>query len=454
MLGFRNNAGKVDGGYADRLRKARRNAADALRAAELARDRANARLTAVRKARGKDAERKGLDAGLAQYNIIRELGAGTFGTARLAQRTRGDGRSEMVVIKEVDAMTGNARLEARNEVRVLRKLKHPFIVRYLGSHTTTGKLHIVMEYASGGDLHQRIEAQLKRRKYFSEKQAMTWICQILLALDHMHSKAKILHRDLKSKNVFVDKNGAVKLGDFGLSKVLAHTLERRRTRTGTPLYMSPELIKGEPYDGSADMWALGCLIYQILALRMPFRGANMVQLSANILKGSFPSIPDHYSPKLAQIVADLLQSDPSSRPTCRDLLRRPYVQRWLYRVVLDKPSPSSKTQTKTKTAAPAAAPTPAPAAYVADSNESDESDDDDLGGTVVRVVSAVTPEAPDVPDVATRGAQVTATRVPRASPGRRIAPASPALTPRYRYRPTLILPHLQPPPPPYDGRRY
>ena len=122
-------------------------------------------------------------------------------------------------------------------------MAHPNITGYYGSFIEDGVLNVVMEYADNGSLFQLIQ---KSRQPFSEEQLLSFFAQLLLALEHLHSK-KILHRDLKTKNVFVTKKGQIKLGDFGLSKVLGSQTSFAHSAVGTPYYLSPELCEGNPY---------------------------------------------------------------------------------------------------------------------------------------------------------------------------------------------------------------
>merc|ERR1719405_117021 len=139
-------------------------------------------------------------------------------------------------------MGAKERKDAANEVKVLSSLKHPYIVAYKDSFIEDGFLNIVMEYADGGDLFTRIQKAKKSMTKFPEQQILRWFTQALLALKFIHDK-HILHRDLKSQNFFLMSNGKLKIGDFGIAKVLDNTAACAQTTIGTPYYLSPEICQ-------------------------------------------------------------------------------------------------------------------------------------------------------------------------------------------------------------------
>ena len=128
-----------------------------------------------------------------------------------------------------------------------------------------GELIIIMEYCEEGDLDFHIKQQKKLKKPFPEKVICNWFIQMAMAINYIHKK-KILHRDIKCQNIFLTSNGTLKLGDFGISKVLQNTLERAATVVGTPYYMSPEMYENRPYTHKSDIWALGCILYELCTL--------------------------------------------------------------------------------------------------------------------------------------------------------------------------------------------
>lgn len=256
------------------------------------------------------------------YEVLRVLGRGAYGVAVLAQRKalrRGEER--LRVIKEIDLsnMTLEARCEARREADVLRSLAHVNIVGFVESFLEVDKLCIVMEFADGGDLHDAVRQRRDLGGHFAEVEVMATFVQICLGLQHAHAR-HILHRDMKCRNIFVTKAGTVKIGDFGIAKILDHSTAKAKTCLGTPHYASPEVCDSRPYGLKADIWALGIVLNELLALEAPFRAHNLVALLVKILSGEPQPLPDWCSPEVRELVALLLQKDPEHRPTCEELL--------------------------------------------------------------------------------------------------------------------------------------
>jgi len=126
---------------------------------------------------------------------------------------------------------------------------------------------------------------------------------------------KIIHRDLKTANIFLTKDRQVKIGDFGISKTLDKTQLAATSMIGTPYYLSPEMVEGKPYSFKADIWALGIILYQLCSYRLPFEANSLPVLALKILKGSFPPIPNQYSKDLKALLLQLLQTDQKKRPS-------------------------------------------------------------------------------------------------------------------------------------------
>lgn len=185
--------------------------------------------------------------------------------------------------------------------------------------TTNKKLNIVMEYADGGDLSKRIKEQKATGRFFDEASVLDWFTQMCLAIKHVHDR-KIIHRDIKGQNIFITKNNTVKLGDFGIARILNKTMEKARTVVGTPYYLSPEIIENKPYSYKSDIWSMGVVLYELCMLTPPFNGTSLQYLALKIVKGSYTPISGNYSKELKNLVADMLNLDPSKRPSADQIL--------------------------------------------------------------------------------------------------------------------------------------
>ncbi|XP_049779795.1 serine/threonine-protein kinase Nek8 [Schistocerca cancellata] len=248
------------------------------------------------------------------YEKLRVVGKGAFGSAVLYRKVADD---TLVVMKEVNMTELNAveRQAALNEVQVLSMLHHPNIIRYLGSFEREGILMIEMEYADGGTLAQMLS---QRTVHLNEREIILLFQQIVSAIQYMHHH-NILHRDLKTANVFLTKDNIIKVGDFGISKMMS-TRGQAHTVVGTPYYISPEMCEGKQYGQKSDIWALGCILYEMACLQKTFEGSNLPALVNKIMKGQFQPIPSGYSAGFRQLVHDLLQRDPVFRPSAAEIL--------------------------------------------------------------------------------------------------------------------------------------
>ncbi|KAM9652566.1 serine/threonine-protein kinase Nek5 isoform 5-T5 [Morphnus guianensis] len=186
-----------------------------------------------------------------------------------------------------------------------------------------------MEYCDGGDLMKRINMQ--HGVLFDEDQILSWFVQISLGLKHIHDK-KILHRDLKAQNIFLSNNGKVaKLGDFGIARQLNSTTEFAHTCVGTPYYLSPEICENRPYNNKTDIWSLGCVLYELCALKHPFEGNSLHQLVLKICRGHFHPVSPNYSYDLRILISQLFNISPKDRPSVNSILRKPFLQNLVLR---------------------------------------------------------------------------------------------------------------------------
>ncbi|XP_033369366.1 serine/threonine-protein kinase Nek1 isoform X11 [Parus major] len=256
-----------------------------------------------------------------KYIKVRKIGEGSFGKAILVKAKE---NGQHYVIKEINIskMSNKEREESRREVAVLANMKHPNIVLYRESFEENGCLYIVMDYCEGGDLFKKINAQ--KGIPFSEDQILDWFVQICLALKHIHDR-KILHRDIKSQNIFLTKDGTIQLGDFGIARVLNSTAELARTCIGTPYYLSPEICQNKPYNNKSDIWALGCVLYEMCTLKHAFEAGNMKNLVLKIISGPFPPVSMHYSYDLRNLLSQLFKRNPRNRPSVNSILEKNFI---------------------------------------------------------------------------------------------------------------------------------
>lgn len=264
------------------------------------------------------------------YEVLHSIGTGSYGRCQKIRR-KSDGK--ILVWKELDygSMTEVEKQMLVSEVNLLRELKHPNIVRYYDRiiDRTNTTLYIVMEYCEGGDLASVITKGTKERQYLEEEFVLRVMTQLTLALKECHRRSDgghtVLHRDLKPANVFLDSRHNVKLGDFGLARILNHDTSFAKTFVGTPYYMSPEQMSRLSYNEKSDIWSLGCLLYELCALMPPFTAFNQKELAGKIREGRFRRIPYRYSDGLNDIITRMLNLKDYHRPSVEEILESPLI---------------------------------------------------------------------------------------------------------------------------------
>jgi len=220
------------------------------------------------------------------------------------------------------------REEALKEAELLKCLVHPNIIGYKDAFLDERRLCIVMEFADGGDLSAAIMRRRSSGRRYHERDAVAISGQVVLALEYVHSR-RVLHRDLKSQNVFLTRSGEVKLGDFGIARVLEDCEHSAKTRIGTPHILAPEMCENKPYGFKADIWGLGVMMYELLALEVPFSANNLAGLIIRICTSEPQPIAASYSAELRTLVSNSLSKKAQDRPTAAEIAALPHIQRGL-----------------------------------------------------------------------------------------------------------------------------
>jgi NIMA (never in mitosis gene a)-related kinase len=262
---------------------------------------------------------------LKNFEILSKLGEGSYSTVFQVKRSSD---SQLYALKKVrlHSLKEKEKRNALNEIRILASVAHPNIISYKEAFfdEESRSLCLVMEFADGGDLYQKILSYQKKGVYMSESFIWKLLIELTKGLKALHDM-DILHRDLKCANVFLTNSGGVKLGDMNVSKVSKDCV--MHTQTGTPYYASPEVWKDIPYDSKSDMWSLGCVIYEAATLKPPFRAEDMEGLYRKVIKGEFSPIPKTFSHELQMVINGLLQVNPNYRLSCSQVLCIPSVVR-------------------------------------------------------------------------------------------------------------------------------
>ena len=252
---------------------------------------------------------------MSDFKIEKVLGRGSFGSVYLVTRKQDQ---KIYALKTVilEKLSKKEQENSVNEVRILASITHPNVIGYKEAfwNDKESSLNIVMEYADDGDLQTKIHKMKKEGGMFNENLIWSYSIQMIEGLKALHDK-KIMHRDLKSANIFLVKDKhQCKLGDMNVSKVIKDKV--LLTQTGTPYYASPEVWNDEPYSYKSDLWSIGCVIYEICALHPPFHGKDLDELYANVCKGKIERISQVYSEDLWKMIKMLIQVDVNKRVDC------------------------------------------------------------------------------------------------------------------------------------------
>jgi NIMA (never in mitosis gene a)-related kinase len=261
---------------------------------------------------------------LKDFELLKQIGKGSFGTVYRVRRKR-DGMIYAMKCMNISKMDKKGIENCLTEIRILCSVIHPNVVGYKEAFLdkNDSELNIVMEYVGGGDLSTKISQCAKRKLLINEPTIWKYFCQTLLGLKALHSM-KIIHRDIKSANLFLSEDfESIKLGDLNVAKITKNDLAS--TQIGTPYYLAPEIWKNEVYSYKCDVFSLGCVLYEMAALKVPFEGSSMQDLYKKVTRGIINKIPNEYSEDLYTVIKLCLATDHKQRPTVMQLLANPIV---------------------------------------------------------------------------------------------------------------------------------
>ncbi|XP_046577023.1 serine/threonine-protein kinase 26-like [Haliotis rubra] len=261
---------------------------------------------------------------MTSYSVTCKLGEGSFAKVfQLSSLDRDEGQDYALKVIDKDRFSNDERDKCMQEAKLMRKLRHENVVACFDAFEYENHLILVTEYCPRAYMYCYLGdcRDAKPQQPVSENRISMWVLQIAKALQYLHER-KILHRDLKTKNIFLMEDLTVKIGDLGIAKQLDFTLAQADTFLGTPLYMSPEIFQFQPYSYKADIWSMGCCVYEMMTLRLAFESPSQQKMVQRIIKGKAPTVPAMYSKNLGRLANDMLNKDPQLRPHAVDIVKQ------------------------------------------------------------------------------------------------------------------------------------
>eukprot|EP00197_Chlamydomonas_leiostraca_P007982 CAMPEP_0202864508 /NCGR_PEP_ID=MMETSP1391-20130828/4721_1 /ASSEMBLY_ACC=CAM_ASM_000867 /TAXON_ID=1034604 /ORGANISM="Chlamydomonas leiostraca, Strain SAG 11-49" /LENGTH=739 /DNA_ID=CAMNT_0049544255 /DNA_START=99 /DNA_END=2318 /DNA_ORIENTATION=- len=268
-----------------------------------------------------------------QYVQQREIGKGAYGVAYIVQ-SKVDGTRHVLKKVRLARQSFKERSASLRELQLMASMQHRNVLAFREAWVESGcVVCIVVELCESGDLATQLKLRVNNQQMFLEEHLHEMAVQLAGALEYIH-KNQIAHRDIKSSNIFITGSGCLKLADFGLAVVLDAKTPVSRTMVGTPGYMAPQLMQSdvEYNPPSNDMWGLGCVLYELSALKPAFTAFNMQGLVKKVTSGAPLPLPNHFSEEWKALIRALLAKDESKRPTAQEVLALPWLQAAIARV--------------------------------------------------------------------------------------------------------------------------
>lgn len=272
------------------------------------------------------------------YEFLELIGKGGFGDVYLAKKKDGNSK-ELFAIKRIRVSSPKIYESVFREINIFKSLKHKYVLKYVDSFFHENKCWIILEYMDGGSLKDLMRVL---GRGFKEDEISVITRKLLKVIHYLHrrdkknNKKKVIHRDLKAANILVNRNGVIKLTDFGVSKMISNTLSRRNTVTGTSQWMAPEIIlcEGKGYDKMVDIWSLGIVLIELAEIENPYSKYNCWSVLSAIPNDPSPKLKEEdknnrkWSNEFHDFISICLRKSPQERWESKRLLYHPFIRKW------------------------------------------------------------------------------------------------------------------------------
>ena len=259
---------------------------------------------------------------LEDFQFIRLIGVGSYGKIYVASKKSSNKLYAIKILNKKNVYNQNERQNIKTERTVLAKLNHPFIMKLYYAFQTRESLYFITQFMYGGELNYHIYKE--KINYFSEEKARFYAAEIIVAINYLH-KNNCIYRDLKPENVLLDKDGHIKIIDFGLSKICSANPCKTNTLCGTPEYLAPEVLFEKEYGIEVDWWSLGVIIYEMLSGYLPFKIISGEKISKNVYKKRI-KIFNHFSKSAENLIKRLLEYNPKKRLKYDDIINHSFFR--------------------------------------------------------------------------------------------------------------------------------
>ena len=274
-----------------------------------------------------EAAAKGLEheAKITDFEILKELGSGSFGNVYLVRHKETKAEYAIKAIDKRNKTNQEEKPYFRREVEVMYKIHHPNVVKLYGHFEDNNYCYFIMEYISKGNVYNLLPTDKKKR--LSTKVCASIIKDVISAIYFLHNmKPPIIHRDIKPENVLLSDGLVAKLTDFGWSNYIQED-EKRTTVCGTPIYLAPEILEEKGHDEAVDIWCIGVLLFELITGNVPFQGKDIETLKNNILHLKI-DWPKEMNPDAKDLISKILKLDPNKRLPLEDMLQHPFFLKY------------------------------------------------------------------------------------------------------------------------------